>query len=394
MKGGVSIATQSFTEAEFFRAALNYAFEQGDAAALWRLPLAAEKNLLVTAAPQLLSSVDSLEEYQAGFIFSPFDRTRQRYFLPADFLFSFESGSLKRASHDTDSLPWSIRQTGDTKETTTQYHKNIPINTPPPINYQELVRKGIEHITQGYFEKIVPSRFKTVTLEDSFDPIDAFHKLCDAYPNAMVSLVSIPGVGTWMGATPEILVQVEEQTIFKTVALAGTKPYQAGMDVKDVAWTQKEIEEQAMVCRYIINCFKKIRLREYLEQGPKTHVAGNLMHLKTEYTVDMTATNFPSLGSTMLNLLHPTSAVCGMPLEPAQHFLQTYEGYDRDFYAGYLGPVNIQDTINLFVNLRCMQLNGDTARVFAGAGVTIDSDPQREFDETETKMNTLLNIIR
>ena len=77
---------------------------------------------------------------------------------------------------------------------------------------------------------------------------------------------------------------------------------------------QKDIEEQALVERYVISCFKKIRLREYDEHGPKTMIAGNVLHLKTEFEVDMVATNFPQLGSVMLNLLHPTSAVCGMPL--------------------------------------------------------------------------------
>src|SRR5690606_35800755 len=114
-------------------------------------------------------------------------------------------------------------------------------------------------------------------------------------------------------------------------------------------WTQKEIEEQALVSRYIINNLKKIRLREFDELGPKTIVAGNVMHLKTEYTIDMKATNFPQLGTIMLQLLHPTSAVCGMPLEPSLEFLRKHEGYDREFYSGYLGPVHVNNAINLFV---------------------------------------------
>jgi isochorismate synthase len=209
----------------------------------------------------------------------------------------------------------------------------------------------------------------------------------------MISFVSVPGAGTWMGASPELLIQVENNRIFRTVALAGTKPFEAGMNLRNVAWTQKEIEEQALVCRYIISNFKKIRLREYDEQGPKTIVAGNLMHLKTTYTVDMKETNFPQLGSVMLQLIHPTSAVCGMPLEESMNFLTEHEGYDREFYAGYLGPVNIESNICLFVNLRCMQLTGDQAVLYAGAGVTADSVPESEWEETEIKLNTLLKVI-
>ncbi len=167
------------------------------------------------------------------------------------------------------------------------------------------------------------------------------------------------------------------------------------MDVRSVAWTQKDIEEQALVCRYIISCFKKIRLREYVETGPKTVVAGNLLHLKTDYDVDMTATGFPQLGSIMLKLLHPTSAVCGMPLQNALDFLAKEEKYDREFYSGFIGPVNIDSESHIYVNLRCMQILKDKkAQLYAGAGVTSDSIPEKEWEETEIKMNTLLNVIQ
>ena len=66
---------------------------------------------------------------------------------------------------------------------------------------------------------------------------------------------------------------IDQGMKFKTIALAGTKTFQEGANLKNIAWTQKDIEEQALVCRYIINCFKKIRLREYEEHGPRTVVA-------------------------------------------------------------------------------------------------------------------------
>ena len=96
----------------------------------------------------------------------------------------------------------------------------------------------------------------------------------------------------------------------------------------------------------------------------------------------------------MLDLLHPTSAVCGMPQEPALDFLRKHEEYDRAFYSGYLGPVNIENETNIFVNLRCMQLLSQKAILYAGAGVTIDSDPEKEWQETEMKLQTLLNVLQ
>ena len=164
-------------------------------------------------------------------------------------------------------------------------------------------------------------------------------------------------------------------------------------DLSDVPWTQKEIIEQAMVSRYIIECFKKIRLREFEEVGPKTVKAGDLVHLKTSFKVDMKETNSPLLGSTMLELLHPTSAVCGSPRGLANDFIRTHEGYERELFAGFLGPVGLDGNSRLFVNLRCMQLFKEKARLYAGAGITENSRPEKELQETNNKMQTLLKVI-
>ncbi|MBY0433672.1 MAG: chorismate-binding protein, partial [Cyclobacteriaceae bacterium] len=251
-----------------------------------------------------------------------------------------------------------------------------------------------DEIVRGNAEKIVPSRSKSIPLSQEFDLVRTFQRLCSLYPHAMVSIFSSPATGTWIGATPEVLVTVTKDQRFRTVALAGTQPFTSGTDLRSVSWTQKDIEEQALVERYIISCFKKIRLREYEEHGPKTTVAGNVLHLKTDFGVDMVATNFPQLGSVMLKLLHPTSAVCGMPLASSLRFLLEHEGHDRQFYSGYLGPVNVDQESHLFVNLRCAQLTSDNAILYAGAGVLADSDPEREWQETELKMNTLGKVIR
>src|SRR4030095_3465179 len=180
---------------------------------------------------------------------------------------------------------------------------------------------------QGSFEKVVLSRTLAVETSNGFDVSGAFQNLCALHSNALISFVTIPELGSWLGASPELLVSVEDGRTFKTTALAATQSFTEGINLKNVAWTQKDIEEQALVERYIISCFKKIRLREYEEHGPRTVIAGNLIHLRSDFTVNMKETNFPQLGSTMLKLLHPTSAVCGMPLEPTLKFIKENEDY-------------------------------------------------------------------
>lgn len=361
--------------------------------AAWRLPGSSKTHLITADGYEELNADDLLEELEAGFIFAPYDRNKKRLFIPAQQLFIFEDGEYKPPSSPAEHAGRQWLATAKEQPAPPRTVNAAPAATTDREHFVNIVQAAIDAINTGAFEKVVPSRVKTISLPPDFDVVAAFQKLASRYPEALISYVSIPGLGQWLGASPEVLINVQDRRYFRTVALAGTQAWEPGIDPRKVSWTQKEIEEQALVARYIISCFKSVRLREYEEQGPKTVVAGNLMHLKSEFTVDMEATNFPLIGSVMLGLLHPTSAVCGMPLQAAQDFLARYEGYDRKFYAGYLGPVNVYNNIELFVNLRCMQVCGSTGIFYAGAGVTADSDPAKEWAETEMKLNTLLNII-
>jgi len=390
----------------------------GYPAALWRLPNQQEKHLIVsfdTVLPHV--SVD-LEELPAGFAFSPFnnldfgpDSPARTLFLRADLhaMFSNQADATTPDIDQPDSDK--ARQFSNALIARQQPEPNRQavgvstfVNDPDAeAVYVENVAEAVAAMQRGEFRKVVLSRTKQVKFSDTPDAVALFDKLCETYPTAFVSAVSLPERGQiWMSATPERLVSQDANGIFRTVSLAGT---QSALDASgapirpsEAMWSQKEIEEQALVSRYIIDCFKKIRLREYLEEGPKTIIAGNLMHLGTQFTVDTPAVRYPQLGTVMLRLLHPTSAVCGMPRDLAFQFIQEHEAHDREFYAGFLGPVNMGSAddgvaTNLFVHIRCMKIEGNTATLYAGAGLTEDSVPEREWYETEMKCQTLLSVI-
>ncbi|KYG74693.1 hypothetical protein MB14_05675 [Roseivirga ehrenbergii] len=341
-----------------------------------------------------------LETSEKGFIFSPFDpKSSATLFIKSDFHVSFDFDEIiqhEDLTSEENALQakffMQLKQQFQKPEEKLKYHVKDQDIKGADLDYKDLVQLGVEAIKNNEFQKVVPARSKAISLNVDFDLITKYLQLCDAYANAFVSIVSMPETGTWLGATPELLLEVNHSQ-FKTVALAGTQRRDIAKPISDTAWTQKEIEEQALVSRYIINCFKKIRLREYEEKGPKTIIAGNLLHLKTEFEVNMKETNFPELGTVMLELLHPTSAIAGMPKEAALNFIQQHEGFDRSFYSGFLGPVQNDQKTSIFVNLRCMQLLENSAILYAGAGVTEDSVSEKEFEETEMKFNTLLNIL-
>ena len=381
------------------------ALRTGRPLAIWREPGATQPRLLVARSLEatytgLPPALDPAAP--AGFAFFPFRDSDHNpaLFLPADVQYDL-------ARPDTVSVAPAARELVPNLTawlalpTPTALAWHYSAQPPPPAAaqaaYTELVRTGVAAIEARQVVKVVTSRAAHRTLPAGFDPLVAFEELSRQYERAFISLVSVPGVGTWLGASPEVLAEVTADGFFHTMALAGTQPLVPGRSPQDAIWRQKEIEEQALVARYIVSCFKQLRLREYHEAGPRTTVAGQLLHLRTDFEVDLKNVPFAaSLGTDMLRLLHPTSAVGGMPKAAALEFLHRHEGYDRAYYSGFLGPVNVASpgVSRLYVNLRCLQLRPTEAILYAGTGLTIDSDPGREWQETELKLQTVGSILQ
>ncbi|MCS4433562.1 chorismate-binding protein [Aquiflexum gelatinilyticum] len=369
--------------------------EEGNQIAIWRKPKSSFIQILIDKSGITKRVSPQLEDLPAGFIVHPFeDQLDQKaYFLEADSYFKIDisipfeeqSGALEEVgfSSPIPDLKRKIR-----KIITAIGAQNEVFQETSKDDFMDLVEKGIRSIEDGKLHKIVPARIKKIKLNPEFDLIKSFNLLVRSYPNAFVNFFHIPEVGTWIGASPEILIQTQGDE-FYTMSLAGTQKAHGENPLKSAAWTQKEIEEQALVSRYIVDCFKKIRLREYDEHGPKTVLAGNLLHLRSDFKVNMKSTNFPQLGSVMLQLLHPTSAVCGMPRHKALEFLHKNEPFNRSFYAGFIGPVNVEEETSIYVNLRTARLVQGNAILYAGAGVTEDSIPENEWEETEMKCDII-----
>ena len=161
-----------------------------------------------------------------------------------------------------------------------------------------------------------------------------------------------------------------------------------------VQWGAKEQVEQEMVSAYIRTFFHQAGVTQVSEVGPQTVAAGNVVHLQTLFRMDVAGDQRFVLANRVLQELHPTSAVCGMPKQKALAFILANEGYDRSFYSGFLGPVQVAGESHLYVNLRCMRLGRDSATLFVGAGITAHSDPAAEWRETEMKAETMLSVLQ
>lgn len=232
-------------------------------------------------------------------------------------------------------------------------------------------------------DKVISSRIINYDTKKAIDLFELFKNLANQHQNALVYLYNIPTLGMWMGATPETLI-FADQNVTSTMALAGSLP----ITKETIVWEEKEIQEHQFV---IDDISEKLKNTNFLHQIATTETikAGEVAHLRTLIQIEANSKDT----KTLADILHPTSAICGMPQESAKEFILKNEPYDRSFYTGYLGELALEKPSWLFVNLRCMQVYAKSFVFYVGGGITKDSIAEKEWQETELKSRTLLSAI-
>ncbi len=265
--------------------------------------------------------------------------------------------------------------------------RELPVALEPPFTdsqerYEEAFDVFQRAIQGGEFPKLVLSRCKRHVSEEALSPAELFYKACASYPRMMTYLCHIPQAGTWMGSTPEILLQGDPCGL-ETVSLAGTMPLSNTSD--EASWSNKNKQEQRFVSSYIKETLKAMHIR-VKEKGPFTARAGHLLHIKTEFNF-----NYDKMSKmgTLLSRLYPTPAVNGLPKVKAKSFILKHERLDRKFYTGICGWMEPEAITDLYVNLRCMQLFDKSADLYAGGGILHNSELKTEWEETNEKLRTM-----
>ncbi|MGE8513866.1 MAG: chorismate-binding protein [Chryseobacterium culicis] len=259
---------------------------------------------------------------------------------------------------------------------------NDPTNSPAETKeeYCKTLQEVIEVIKDHNLPKLVYSRRKIFTDFTLINYKESFKNLCESYPNAFRYLFN-DGQNAWMGAFSEVLGKFNKRTHeFETMALAGTLPVSE-------EWSEKEIEEQKPVTTYIQDILKNYS--DTVQQSETyDHISGNIKHLRTDFKTSIKPEDLDSI----IQDLHPTPAVCGIPKDFCNENIRKYEKFPREFYAGYI-KVETEDSILYFVNLRCARLYKDAVHVFVGGGITAQSDPEKEWRETELKSEAILKNL-
>ncbi len=300
---------------------------------------------------------------ESGFVFAPFDDTKPSVLFPL-----------------TESVIY-MTDFPDTYMAVENKNQQWSLSKNSKATHINLVQKGIDFFKTTDTKKVVLSRKEIVDAPD-FNIVETFKKLLKNYTNAMVYVWFHPKKGLWLGATPETLLKTKNE-LFTTMALAGTQIYNGSLEV---VWQKKEKQEQQFVTDYIVE-----KLNDDITVS-KSHTikAGSLVHLCTMITGSLSQQL--SL-NTLIKLLHPTPAVCGLPMAEAKVFILVNEEYNREFYTGFLGELNINNTSSLFVNLRCMQVLEKQLAIYIGGGITVDSNPKKEWEETVAKSKVMLKVL-
>lgn len=268
----------------------------------------------------------------------------------------------------SENLPQPCKWTADEKDEHKHYHTAFT--------------KFHERLKNESFDKLVLSRRLRLEADCDFDSLNFFFRACILYPDQFVALVKTQREGTWLMATPETLIKKEGDE-YTSMALAGTRRGRVEQ------WDKKNIREQDIVRKYIER--QLLPVCSKVEHGRLvTQTAGELSHLRTDFRFrPLKGTGLSELASR----LHPTPAVCGLPKEEAQKFILSAETHDRAYYSGFAGPVDVEGTTHLFVNLRCLCAKGRHCTLYAGGGLLKESIEEKEWIETEEKLKTMKKCI-
>lgn len=246
------------------------------------------------------------------------------------------------------------------------------------VEYLNGAKTAIQAIRTTPLDKVVLST--TTFVEAQYNVQELLQHLRMSHPNAFVYLLHHPELGFWVGATPEPLVRGSGSQ-FTTVSLAGTRVKEQGI----VPWGQKESLEQSIVTDYIRERLSGAGAKNIRISRPETLPYGSIEHLCSTIRFESAQVE------KVIEALHPTPAVCGTPTEVAFPLIQTIEKHQRSLYTGYIGLVSSKQEVNVFVNLRCMQLFKNGILAYTGGGLTLESDPIDEWRETRNKLRALLN---
>ncbi len=345
-------------------------------------------------------SVDKIDKLWKGFSdsdwFIPkflFIESKNRSYLMYNFW--FRSYDDKRCQYDLQRV-FDLINTIDATKTNDNENRIISTNKDDieeKITWNENVKSALDKIDSGEVQKIVLSRQIEFELEKEGNIACIVKRLAERYPQCYIFAYRKNG-SIFFGASPEKLAKISDGWI-EADALAGSIS-RSDDQIEDEALAQellsseKNIEEQQVVVSFIVDSFSKFCNEIIYERNPIIRKLPNIQHLWTPIKAKL---NSPKSIFAILEKIHPTPAICGVPWTNALHSIKEMENHNRGLFSGMIGWFNFNDEGEFAVAIRSALIKDRSVYAFAGCGIVKGSDPDTEFEESKLKLKPILSLF-
>lgn len=251
--------------------------------------------------------------------------------------------------------------------------RSLDLKSPEKVDIQKLLCDLAQHNKQGYtFAVDLP---KSEEIEN-----------CDASPKRSHTLI---------GASPELLVSRSGMQIISN-PLAGSRPRSKDPEedkrrADELLSSAKDLHEHAVVVEAVAAALRPYCRTLHVPEKPSLINSEAMWHLSTEVKGELLDVSVSALELALA--LHPTPAVCGTPTEKAREAINEIEPFDREFFTGMLGWSDLNGDGEWIVTIRCAEVEENSLRLFAGAGIVAESKPEDELAETSAKFRTMLRAM-
>jgi menaquinone-specific isochorismate synthase len=264
---------------------------------------------------------------------------------------------------------------------------------PSQAAWRRQVRAAVDSVEDGSLQKVVLAQALRVQLESALSVPDVVGRLAATYPDCYRFMFSPGSESTFFGATPERLVSLHGRTV-RTEALAGSTgrgdtPAEDEWLASELLDSEKDIHEHELVAEAVRDQLEPYAASVRIGDRTVRRLA-TVQHLRTSITAELADDEHVL---SLVDALHPTPAVGGLPPDAALRTIRETEAFDRGWYAAPIGWVDAAGNGTFAVGIRSAVATERTATLFAGAGLVQDSDPDREWDEVQLKYRPMLDEL-
>ena len=259
----------------------------------------------------------------------------------------------------------------------------------------KMVSDAVAAMNRGELDKVVLSRLLKLTTDNSIDSTTLMSRIMAQNPDNYHFHVPLENNEVLLGASPELLLR-KLKSQFSSRPLAGSAKRQADSNEdhrvgQTLLASEKDRHEHQLVVDAMAKVLAPVAEQLQVPQIPELVTTSQLWHLAT--TVQGVTPNAEENSLALAGLLHPTPALSGYPHQLACRLIQQLEPFPRELFGGMVGWCDDEGNGEWVVTIRCAQLSPQQVTLFAGAGIVPASDPLSEWQETGTKLSTMLKAF-